>query len=1064
LTIIPAGAGSGKTYRITKQLAEWVKEGRVAPDRIAAVTFTEAAASELRGRIRSTLIERGRLEDAHKLDSAFITTIHGFGKRLLVEYAFEAGHCPAPRLLAEDEEQLLLRKAISRIDRIEPISRRLYRFGYRYSYTSGTDVEQFRQRILGVIHMLRVIGGDVDWENRLNHCLNYITKTYGPTGDAELLTAALRRRVALLFKQYPQSMRDVVDSNSAKSHVESDFKNPLKAAKTDALNEDWSLWKSLQNIKVFQNDKQLPADYIQMAHAIMTDARELSRHPGPLDDARRHADALMRSAKDALLDYAGRKRNKGIIDYTDMIDGARRLMAQPQVVNHFAGRLDCLVIDEFQDTNPLQFSFLWKIHEAGVPAMIVGDLKQSIMGFQSADPRLMRSLISRHPGQGEPLNTNWRSAHQLMAVLNACGGQLFGNEYVPLEPKADFESRLHPLEVIHFEGKGVKNPVKAQHVAVRIKALLSDDQVEVFDRHLKRHRPIRGEDIAILGLTHDRLKAYADALRELGIRAQLAQDGWFESRPVQLAYYALSFVSDPQDRHAALYLSVTELGEDDLTSAVKQLLDGKQLPLHLLQRLKALSIRQHDLSVDELVAETIETMNLFDIVATWPDANQARANLLRLIAEAEAFVTADREALAGGGYYGSGLKTFLSWLCGQMAGKDGNRQPDAQVHDEQAVQLCTWHSAKGKEWPIVVVTTLDRKVSGRLPSLDVQYTDFSRLDQILKNARLVFSPSFAACETNGRFLQSLNEKAHTESLNLLYVALTRAREQLILEWEPNLENSSAPKYWHILRKAGKVQLVANELFIGDKSYPCRVIAADREPPLAFAAPVEIPVQSLPTIGRRALKYNPPQGDLAQLFITPSRLTGQQAGTEPISIKTLNYGKPLSLSLPHCAELGLLIHRSLELLGQGVSQDKARGLLDTRVADDDWVKIRKMAESFTQHITENLKPTALHWEVPVISKNRDNSVIGGTIDLLIETADGYWIVDHKSEEPHNLDEAFNHHLPQLQCYAQALLEGLKLKIKGLAIHWAFAGSISLLLPVFRRPVLQSSVKRFVFGRF
>jgi ATP-dependent exoDNAse (exonuclease V) beta subunit len=122
LTLIPAGAGSGKTYRIKEQLADWVETGLVKPDRIAAVTFTESAASELRERIRTTLMMRGRLEDALRLDESFITTIHGFGNRLLVEYAFEAGSCPAPRLLAEDEEQLLLRKAIARIDRIEPLS------------------------------------------------------------------------------------------------------------------------------------------------------------------------------------------------------------------------------------------------------------------------------------------------------------------------------------------------------------------------------------------------------------------------------------------------------------------------------------------------------------------------------------------------------------------------------------------------------------------------------------------------------------------------------------------------------------------------------------------------------------------------------------------------------------------------------------------------------------------------------------------------------------------------------------------------------------------------------
>ena len=100
------------------------------------------------------------------------------------------------------------------------------------------------------------------------------------------------------------------------------------------------------------------------------------------------------------------------------------------------------------------------------------------------------------------------------------------------------------------------------------------------------------------------------------------------------------------------------------------------------------------------------------MTARSPSAKQHRANLLRLIAEARDFVTADREALAGGGFYGSGLKTFLAWLGTQIEGRDANRQPDAQVHDEQAVQLHTWHSAKGKEWPIVVVTTLDR-IRGR---------------------------------------------------------------------------------------------------------------------------------------------------------------------------------------------------------------------------------------------------------------------------------------------------------------------------------------------------------------
>ena len=833
LTLIPAGAGSGKTYRIKEQLADWVEKGLVKPDRIAAVTFTETAASELRGRIRAALMARGQIEEALRLDQSFISTIHSFGMRLLVEYAFEGGHCPAPRLLSEDEEALLLRKAIARIPRIEPLSRRLNLYGYRYDFVNDlTDVAQFRQRILSAIQVLRIIGGDVARNTRMNHCLEYIKREYGPTGNADKLTATLRISVQLLLKQYPRCMRDFVNSDSAKSAVENDFRSLRVAAQTDALKEDWWLWKKLQGLKVFKNDTQLPAEYQEMARQVIHDAEALYQHPGPLIDACEHAGVLLESAWDALSDYARLKREKGIIDYTDMIDGARLLLEQTHVLKHLTDRFDCIIIDEFQDTNPLQFSLLWKLHHVGVPAFIVGDPKQSIMGFQSADPRLMGSLLFQYPDQCMPLNGNWRSQPKLMDVLNEFGCQLFGKGYTSLEPRATYESQLDPLDVICFEGKKITHTTLAQHVAAHVKRLL-DGGVKVFDRYLNIDRPIRGEDIAILGQTHQRLENYAGALRDLGVRVRLAQDGWFESRPVQLAYYGLSFVADPEDRHAALYLSVTELGEDDLTSAIETLLRGGELSLPLLGHLREIAKRQKDLSVDELVAATIDTMGLFDTVANWPEAKQARANLLRLIYEAREFVAVDIEALAGGGFHGTGLKTFLAWLCSQLKTQDGDRQPESQVHDEEAVQLQTWHSAKGKEWPVVIVTTLDRDVAGRLPSLDIEYVDFGDLDHILDNARLEFSPEFAAPETTKRFKESLDEKARTEGLNLLYVALTRAREKLVMEWQTNLQDSSRYTYWHLLRDAGNVRLGADDLLVGQKAFPFQRISAEKGTPVVF---------------------------------------------------------------------------------------------------------------------------------------------------------------------------------------------------------------------------------------
>ena len=103
LVIVPAGAGAGKTHRIKTQLSDWVKRGIVRPERILAVTFTEAAAGELRERIRAGLLADGLVAEAMAVERAYVSTIHGLGLRLLTEHALAAGTSPQPRHLADAE-------------------------------------------------------------------------------------------------------------------------------------------------------------------------------------------------------------------------------------------------------------------------------------------------------------------------------------------------------------------------------------------------------------------------------------------------------------------------------------------------------------------------------------------------------------------------------------------------------------------------------------------------------------------------------------------------------------------------------------------------------------------------------------------------------------------------------------------------------------------------------------------------------------------------------------------------------------------------------------------------
>jgi ATP-dependent exoDNAse (exonuclease V) beta subunit len=202
--------------------------------------------------------------------------------------------------------------------------------------------------------------------------------------------------------------------------------------------------------------------------------------------------------------------------------------------------------------------------------------------------------------------------------------------------------------------------------------------------------------------------------------------------------------------------------------------------------------------------------------------------------------------------------------------------------------------------------------------------------------------------------------------------------------------------------------------------------------------------SLPTIGRRALRHLKPPKKLTPEFITPSRLHGLEVEPQALSSSTISYGRPLKLTLQSGAERGLIIHRSLELLCQGIPDKRARLALGVSIQDSDWQTFKLAAKAFMQTVSDQFHPSTLHWEVPIIGSDQSGSVISGTIDLLIETDDGYWIVDHKSDETDDRHERFLKYWPQLDCYAKALAEGMGYRVVGVAIHWFGYGEISCLM--------------------
>ena len=581
-------------------------------------------------------------------------------------------------------------------------------------------------------------------------------------------------------------------------------------------------------------------------------------------------------------------------------------------------RVDCVVVDEFQDTNPLQFALVWAVTAAGVPTIVVGDLKQAIMAFQGADPRLFEALEAQNPDACQPLTKNWRSQPRLMEFVNALGPKLFGDEYIALAPQRE-ETEPNPLEALAFTKKPKKaHKVRAVTVGERFRALLADPAQTIEDRYTKQRRRLKGSDLAVLCPTHAMLAEYSEVLRAQGHRVRLQADGWYTSRAVQITCNALNYLANPADRHAALTLAVTELGSLTLEEGLRQLMDAGRIDDPVLTQLDTLAVGVAERTIYALVSDAIAALGLFDTVMSWPDGEQQRANLLRLLAEAGEFMDANREALAYGGFHGAGVQTFLAWLAARVELKDGDKQPEPRVLDEDAIVLTTWHSAKGREWPVVAVCGLDKEVKAKLPKLGLGYRSFDDLSNVLEQARLEYAPKFAAPETDENFLSELQPVAEQEARRLLYVALTRARDKLLLECPWYLSDKGGT-YWSILAEECGVTPGKDSLNVGDAKFPCVVIEGGAELPEDLELGSTPLVAELPVVGRRAIEPGVVPTELTPDSRTPSALAlqapAEAAAAEAESVQIERYGDGLALDLAITGTaMGTFLHRCFEVLG------------------------------------------------------------------------------------------------------------------------------------------------------
>jgi ATP-dependent helicase/nuclease subunit A len=355
IEVIAASAGTGKTHRLATLLESEVVAGRVRPDAIVATTFTNKAAAELEERVRGRLLRAGRVEAARLLGASRIGTVHAVCTRLVMDFAFELGLSPSLRVLDEELAYHALKEALSRVvdrstlDELQGLASRMPRF---------KPQERGGQRLGG---WQRAIDTLVDHARSNRISAEQLHDAAAPAWDgfARLLDppdpapAALERRLAEVTAAFVDWAEANDPTRTTRNAV--DRVRPIADRLRAGLPITWHDWASLAALPHAAKASEPLAEEVRRA------ALAFTRHPQLHHDARRAIELVHQTAARALQAYEEHKRTWGVVDFRDQEVLALDLLGRADVRARLEDELDLVLVDEFQDTSPIQLAIFLRL-------------------------------------------------------------------------------------------------------------------------------------------------------------------------------------------------------------------------------------------------------------------------------------------------------------------------------------------------------------------------------------------------------------------------------------------------------------------------------------------------------------------------------------------------------------------------------------------------------------------------------------------------------------------------------------------------------------------------------
>ncbi|MEO1375883.1 MAG: UvrD-helicase domain-containing protein [Cyanobacteria bacterium J06635_10] len=974
-----AGAGTGKTYMLAERYLDHL-QANISPLEIVAVTFTEKAAFELRWRIRGSVSQRfpEHPDFLAELEAAQISTIHALAMRICQEHPEVAG-VPADFTVLDELEGSL--KSQQWLDEaLDTLPVQLY--------------EQVPYSLMS--QALQIL---------LDDPISAEKAFAQDTGNWQQLAQDLQKKALNELLQNPvwNSSKDILASYCGKAGDKLELQTRLPAL--EAINslemggnpqEELSIIKKLK-INIGSKKNWVDGGFAAVKESIKElrnlvesffKAGLITLEIGIADQKLKAMLPSLREAFNLVQQYINRaKRVARVLDFSDLEVYALRALQDIRVQFYYAQRWKAFLIDEFQDTNPVQSEILKQLTQNNL-LTIVGDAKQSIYGFRRANVDIFLSWcdeIKNNGGTQEILSTSFRTHKSLVDNINHIFTPLLGELHQNLDAHRVESPHNYPavrVFAIEAESKIIKAQTlrsEAAHIAELVKEML-DNQTIIHDKKTNKLRPLVAGDVAILSRTWEPLEVYGEALESLGIPvANRGGGNLLSTREAKDAWALLQFLADTSDSLAliavlrspffaisdkVLFTFIQNQSEESKIDWWKQLKKSDiaelQRPVQVLSEL----LNQRNLESPTRLLQLADYLTGYTaIIINLPGAARREADW-------RGFFDFVRQLEHGNSDVFAVVRRLKKLAAAEI------EIPRLPLSTSNAVALMTIHAAKGLEWSVVVIPDLTRvkpsnnKVLFFEPSYGVALKLEDEQGETIKPVLYTYL----------EYLQKQQEEA--ETLRVLYVALTRARDQLILT-----ANS---------KKGGGLELLKPGL--ENAGIPINIIPFDvdlAKPPILPEPPLlKLPSELLiDSVGSGLFEL--PVTALSEYALCPKRFKYRFIQGHP----------GIGAGFSTAKQIGTLTHLALEKDIRDI--DILAGLNDN-LSREDLETVLELAQRFDE--VADFTPFKQGEREKSVNLKIGKLTLNGIIDVLGEN----WVLDFKTDQ----ETDPQHHRFQLWAYAKA----------------------------------------------